>query len=97
MRWCNSFEDLIDFIAYVVLTAPDAFPVDDNMSLSSAFEELEHGLKCAERECGASPAIEQCKTLFREARCLYDEGKVKEGAWKLQDAEELLMAMKKKH
>jgi len=93
MNWCNNLEELIEFIAYVVLTAPDAFPPEDNMTIDAAFRELGHGLDCVQLERGDSAMIQESRKLFREAYSLYKEGKTNEGAWKLQDAEEVLMRL----
>lgn len=91
MHWCNNLEELIEFIAYVVLTAPDDFPPEDRMTIELAFDELAHGLNCVKQEYGDSAITQKSELLFKEACSLYKEGRTNEGAWKLQDAEQVLM------
>jgi hypothetical protein len=49
-RWVRDARALYDFIGYVVVYAPDGFPVEDylqpheQMTLDLAFDELRHGI-----------------------------------------------------
>lgn len=94
--WCSNLRELIDFIALVVLCAPDDFIEEDflgpeeQLNLERAFDELRHGLRCAAQEVGALPQIIEARTMLEEAYTHYREGRTNPGAWRLQDMEELL-------
>ncbi|HEX8255751.1 MAG TPA: hypothetical protein VF846_21610 [Thermoanaerobaculia bacterium] len=88
--WVNSVEDLLDLISYVILYAPDEFPEEDylgpedQMSLSRAFTELEHGLSLAVDAGMAKanePALREVLTASRQA---YERGDDVAGATLLQ-------------
>ncbi len=50
VTWVKDIDSLFDFIGYVVIYAPDRFPVEDylapgeQMTLAMAFDELRYGL-----------------------------------------------------
>jgi hypothetical protein len=95
-RWCVNLGELIDFIAYVVLYAPDKFPkrdflkVEEQLNLERAFDELRYGLDCAAKEVGESPVIGTCRAMLEQAFTHYREGRINPGAWKLQEMLRLL-------
>jgi hypothetical protein len=96
IRWCENLNELIDFIAYVVLSAPDEFPrrdwvkPEEQLNLDRAFDELRHGLDCAVHELGSRPELATARSMLEEAYTHYREGRINPGAWKLQDMSELL-------
>lgn len=93
---CQNLDELIDFIAVVVLSAPDRFIARDwlkpeeQLNLDRAFVELRHGLSCAAKEVGELPAISTARSMLEEAYTHYREGRVNPGAWKLQEMSEVL-------
>ena len=95
-RRCNDLGELIDFIATVVLSAPDKFiqrewlKPEEQLNLDLAFDELRHGLDCAAKEVGELPAIATARAMLEEAYTHYREGRINPGAWKLQEMSRLL-------
>jgi hypothetical protein len=60
------------------------------MSLERAFKELEDRFERVAKGVGATPIVGSCRQMLNEALFLYREGRVQEGAWRLQDIEQLL-------
>ena len=95
-HWCENLGELIDFIALVVLSAPDEFGYRDwlkpeeQLNLDRAFDELRYGLDRAAEEVAQSPAIGTCRAMLEEAYTHYREGRINPGAWKLQEISRLL-------
>lgn len=95
-HWCENLAELIDFIALVVLSAPDEFPREDwlkpeeQLNLDRAFAELRHGFDCAAKEVGNTPALVAARAMLEEAYTHYREGRINPGAWKLQEMSRLL-------
>ena len=93
---CQNLGKLIDFIAVVVLSAPDKFikrdwlKPEEQLNLDRAFEELRHGLDCAVKEVGELPAIITTRAMLEEAYTHYREGRINPGAWKLQEISQIL-------
>ena len=87
---------MIDFIALVVLHAPEEFPKEDwlkpeeQLNLDRAFDELRYGLDRAAEQVGGSPVIDTCRAMLDEADTHYREGRINPGAWKLQEMSCLL-------
>lgn len=95
-HWCENLDELIDFIALVVLHAPEEFPKEDwlkpeeQLNLDRAFDELRYGLDRAAEQVGGSPVIDTCRAMLDEADTHYREGRINPGAWKLQEMSCLL-------
>lgn len=95
-HWCENLDELIDFIALVVLSAPDEFGYRDwlkpeeQLNLERAFDELRYGLNRAAVEVADSAMISTCRAMLEEAYTHYREGRIKPGAWKLQEMCHLL-------
>ena len=93
---CQNLGELIDFIATVVLSAPDKFierdwlKPEEQLNLERAFGELRYGLDCAAKEVGELPAIATARTMLEEAYKHYREGRANPGAWKLQEMSQVL-------
>lgn len=90
--WCNDLGETVDFIAYVVLSAPDDFPAEDAMDLGRAFDELRHGLDCSAAEVGEE-RLAPSRVLLQQAYVSYMAGQVVDGAGKLQQLQRSLMAL----
>jgi hypothetical protein len=95
---CRNLAELTDFIASVVLRAPDNFlkanylRSDEQLNLDSAFDEIRQGLERNANEIGDQRIVDWCYATLQESYQLYSEGKIKEGAWKLQEILHLFMA-----
>ena len=95
-HWCENLAELIDFIAMVVLSAPDKFlkrdwlKPDEQLNLDRAFDELRYGLNCAAKEVGELAAISTARSMLEEAYTHYREGRINPGAWKLQEMSQVL-------
>lgn len=95
-HWCENLGELIDFIAIVVLSAPDKFikrewrKPEEQLNLDRAFDELRYGLDCAAKEVGELPAIATARAMLDEAYTHYREGRINPGAWKLQEMSQVL-------
>ncbi len=95
MRRCNDLQTLIDFMAYVVLYAPDGLARSylkpgDQLDLTRAFNELRYGLDCVAKGTNEAGTVERCKAMLEESYAHYREGRIKEGAWLLQDMQQVL-------
>ena len=94
-KWCHSLQDLIDFLSYVAVYAPDAFPDEDGVTLDldSAFHELHHGASVASQEiltAGLSDFVGEGIDL---AYAHFVDGKVKEGSDALLDVQHRLQRL----
>lgn len=91
IRWCENRDELIDFLAYVSLYAPDHFPDEDGerLDLERAFAELRHGLLMASTEIDEAVAT-RAGRLMNDAEAHYRDGDVRGGGRALIEAEYLL-------
>jgi hypothetical protein len=92
-RWVRDARSLSDFIGYVVIYAPDGFPVEDylqpheQMTLDLAFDELRHGIGLLQLP---APRAQALQALLDTALQHYRGGDDVRGAHVLQDFEEEL-------
>ena len=90
-RWIRDARTLWDFIGYVVIYAPDTFPVEDylqpheQMTLDRAFDELRHGLGLLQLP---APRAQALLVLLDTALQHYRGGDDVRGAHVLQDFEQ---------
>ena len=88
-----------DFVGYVILCAPEMFPVDDwrtpdqQMNLDRAFIGLRYGLKLTAQEKGESALLAKCREMVEEAYGLYQAGQDHAGQCKLEEMDKLLMTL----
>lgn len=88
-EWIKDVEDLRDMFSYVLLSAPDEFPLEDyltpgeQMNLERAFEELQAGVA----RYVAAKAVECC-AMLSAALAAYRRGDDVAGARLLQMAEQ---------
>ncbi len=89
MHWCNSVDDLIDFLAYVAVYAPDEFPDEDGelLNLATAFEEIEHGIAIATAEISSYELLAFIKGAVLRSKQKYYDGNVRDAARELVDAQ----------
>ncbi len=96
MNWVKDVDSLYDFIGYVVLRAPDRFPVedflqaDDQMNLERAFAELRRGLDLLGSDDAASGRMAERTALLEASLEAYRLNDVRKGAHLLQDFEALI-------
>ncbi|NWK44741.1 hypothetical protein [Ralstonia pickettii] len=97
MAWVRNFGGYVDFISYVLLSAPDDFPEEDylspdeQMNLEKAFEELRNGMHFVEEKIVDGATRVRLRDLLDASLSAYRTGKDVEGAHLLQDFEKLLL------
>ena len=85
-----------DYVGFVKLCGPSDFPLregveeSDQWTLDLAFEGLRHGLRIAVEEKGELPALAECRLLVEEAFTHYQQGKMREGFFNLEQVQTLL-------
>lgn len=93
LPWIHSFETYVDFISYVLLSAPDDFPYEDflrddqQMNLDKAFDELRNGLVFVETRVKGAEILSRLKSLLDDSFLAYQEGNESTAAHLLQDFE----------
>jgi hypothetical protein len=96
LPWIRDIDSLYDFIGYVVLSAPDAFPEEDylqpeeQMNLERAFEELRNGIGLIEPTMMNDTKRKDMLSLLDESLNSYRAGDDLNGAHRLQDFEALI-------
>ncbi|MDQ1133908.1 hypothetical protein QE386_002503 [Pseudoxanthomonas winnipegensis] len=96
MARVNSIDSLYDFIGYVVLCAPDQFPVRDylpsdaQMNLDKAFDELRRGIDLIEADMVDDARRKQLALLLDQALAAYKAGDEFKGAHLVQDFQGLI-------
>ena len=90
-RLINNLSELIDFLAYVSVYAPDEFPrEDEGVNLESAFSELFHGLEACGGEVGNESISMKCEQMLQDAKQSYMDGEVHAGTELLQRLQKTL-------
>lgn len=91
IRRCENLEELIDFVAYVIVYCPNRFPRRERpMNLEIAFEEMRHGMNCLETELQDPQSVERARSLLDDAYSDFKAGHDIEGSHRLQDLSEFL-------
>jgi hypothetical protein len=96
MRWIVDIDGLYDFIGYVVLRAPDAFPEEDflqpeeQMNLERAFEELRNAIDLIDPEMMDDAKRRKLLSLLEESLNSYRAGDEDNGVDRLHDFEALI-------
>ncbi|MFC0156126.1 hypothetical protein ACFFJ4_21825 [Xanthomonas dyei] len=99
MARVNSIDSLYDFIGYVVLCAPDNFPVRDylpadaQMNLDRAFAELRHGIELIEHDMADDAKRKHLASLLDQAFAAYKAGDELRGAHLVQDFQNLIFKL----
>lgn len=89
-RWVRDLRSLRDFISYVIVHAPDEFPLEDHlpahaqMTLEAAFAELRHGVGLLRLP---APRTQTLLRLLDKARQHYENGDDVAGAHGLHEFE----------
>jgi hypothetical protein len=93
MRRVKSLERLYDFIATVVVCAPDRFPKEDflpeqdQLTLDRAFEELNFGMQFVREEIEDEAELERLQRVLDESLAAYRAGDVVKAAHLLNEFE----------
>jgi hypothetical protein len=95
MRRIHNLPDYFDFLATVIIHAPDRFPSEDflppeeQLNLERAFSELRDGMEFISQRITASSALSVLGQLLDDSLAAYRLGDAKKGARLLQDFEEI--------
>ena len=87
---CKSIDELDDFIAFVLLYAPNSFHARHNMDLQKAFTQMNASIDCCTAQIGNQQSVAKLKTLTAEALAAYMQSDQKKGAHLLQDMAALI-------
>lgn len=96
MSRVDSIDSFYNFIGYVVLCAPDNFPVrdylppEDQMDLEKAFVELHRGVGLIDPKVASGEKLKSIKLLIDQAHAAYKSGDEVKGAHLLQDMEAMI-------
>ena len=96
MHWVENTNDLLDFLSYVVLYAPDEFPEEDylsaseQMNLEKAFEFLSKSMEFVKEKITDGDQLNKLKTLLDESKQAYENGDDVKGAHLLQEFEAIV-------
>lgn len=89
MNWIQSYEEFYEFLAKVLLCAPDDFPEEDylpadkQLNLGRAYEEMSKGLVYVRQRLG-DQEYRQFVHDLNESRAAYELGDEKRGASLIQ-------------
>lgn len=95
------FSEYRNMIGYVVLGAPDQFPVEDylapdeQMTLDKAFAQLRRGLPVAYDRIKDKDAIPKALELLEASYRAYESGDQRAGAFLLQDFDDRLLELRR--
>lgn len=85
-----------DFVGFIILCAPDDFPVDDwlepadQMNLERAFVGLRYGLDLTLTETSRDDVVASCRQLTEAAHAEYQAGRDLQGQRMLEEMDRLL-------
>lgn len=92
MPFLRDYSDIRDAFSYVLLGAPN-FP-NKNVTLDSAFSDIYEGIENLigrTRNAEALSLLRKCIEVTKEAHQFYRENELREGALRIQDAQELFV------
>jgi len=90
--WCRNKAELNDFLAFVIVYGPDAFPADTNMDMPRAIEEIKAGLERCAGELGGVACSDELIALVNKANAQIRAGHLVQGWHLLQDVKHALKA-----
>lgn len=97
MHWVENTNDLLDFLSYMVLYAPDDFPEEDylspseQMNLEKAFDMLDKGMGFLKEKISDGDQINILQRLLDESKQAYERGDDIKGAHLLQEFEAIAL------
>jgi hypothetical protein len=93
--WVNDFDQFVDFLAYVMVCAPDQFFKEDyledheQLDLDKAFDELRGGLRFVDARISDKRVVRRVRELIDEAYRGFRVSR-RDGARRLQEADMLV-------
>lgn len=96
MIWVNSFEELCEFLATIIIFAPDSFPNEDylpdekQLNLMKAYDELFLGLKFISEKVEDDSVVKLTKQYLEDSKRLYEEGNESKATKTIQELREIL-------
>ena len=96
MAWVKDINSFYNFIGYVVLCAPDRFPVEDylppdqQLNLEKAFVELRKGVDLIDKAVAPAEKRRSLLQLLDQSLASYRSGDDVSGAHLLQDLDALV-------
>jgi hypothetical protein len=96
MARVKDIDSFYNFIGYVVLSAPNSFPVEDylspgdQMNLDRAFVELRRGVTMIDAGVANEEKLKTINSLIDQAYAAYKNGDEVNGAHLLQDMEAMI-------
>ena len=97
-RRVTSLRRLYNFLAVVVLSAPDRFAREDylkdedQLNLDRAFEELFYGMQFVREKIKDETEVTRLRGVLQDSYAAYKAGDAKRGAWLLQDFEKAVFS-----
>jgi hypothetical protein len=94
--WVKNIDDLYNFIATVVVCAPDEFFEEDfledheQLNLKKAFEELRYGILLLDPEVGTPEKVPVMYSILDKAYEAYKAGDGHKGAHLVQDFQDMI-------
>ncbi|SRR6266568_2185700 len=90
---CKNLSELIDFVLFVAICAPNDFPKAYKLDLEEAFAKINESLDTSSAEIGDMHKMQRMRQLSADAHEAYRRGDDVKGAHLLQD---MAQALKKK-
>jgi len=90
MNWIQNYSEFYEFLAKLLLCAPDDFPEEDyldkdnQLNLQRAYEELNKSLVFVEKHINDKNKFELIKNDLAASKKAYECGNEKEGAFLIQ-------------
>ena len=81
----KNLSELKDYIAFIVLYAPDTFPERRNLDLDSAFQQLFADISNLESKFKSNETFNSAMEMAHQSQKLYEAGNAIKGAHVLQD------------
>ena len=91
---CKTLSELSDYLAFLVLYAPDDFPAWRDLTLESAFAQLLVDIDACASLVGSEQRLKELKEYAASANRSYKSGDPVNGAHALQDA---IQSLKRNH
>jgi len=93
---CTEYSETLDFFGYMILSAPD-FPIEDGMTLTSAFESLLHGVDAVASKMtnpNAREKLARCREEVNRSISLFATQDISMALMHLQHAREMFRRSK---
>lgn len=90
MNWIENYSEFYEFLAKILLCAPDDFPEEDylekenQLNLQKAYNELEKALPYVQEKLNDDDKFISVKNDLYSSKSAYESGNEKEGAFLIQ-------------